>query len=172
MLQLERIRLAKQPDELEINVYDKNIFKLSDKELDQCAFAMQVKYKLVGLNTLEGDYLFYPELGYYTFPIFNFEESLEIHKGIAIPLKLNLALCLIPHSASESMIRHSRKNLSLFSVGLNEVLCKKVLVPPLECEISQSDLAKVINGMRMNAIEVQLGIDKMENLIRSMQAHF
>ena len=127
MLQLERIRRVKTPEENEVNVFNKNIFDLTISELEQCAHTMQLKYKLVALNTLENDYLFYPELGYFTFPIFNFEESFAIHKAIAIPIKLNLALCLIPRSASEKMIQSSRKSLSLFSVGLNEILCKKIL---------------------------------------------
>ena len=172
IFQLERIRLAKKKERLMAeNPFNKDVFEFDEVEIEHTVIALEQQYKLVALNTEKGDFLFFPETGFFQFPVFDSNKHIDIFNCFAIPVSLNTALCLVPNIVDTEMILNSKKNLTLFSVGLNNEFCAKIILPPLDKLVSDEELKDIILKMREDAIKFQRELEEIQKEIKSIRGH-
>lgn len=161
-LQFSRFLKVKNPTKASFfkSPYGKDIFTLSDEEIDECVAGINYHFKLVKVSAGEGHAFCYPEVGFFTFPILN-PKTHKIYNCFAIPVYLNEVLCLIPKEVESEWINQSREYLHAFSVGMNDENCDFVLMPPLKMIVKTEDLMTGLVEMRKNAFLIQ---EEMNNL--------
>lgn len=134
LFQTERINRL-QNKKSEFNLSD--MLKMSEDDLNVFTEVMRKKFKVIGMNTIDGHLLFFPDIGFFSFPVICSNKGYAVN-GYALPLYSNLSLCLIPSGPSDDDLHLSRNIMMQFSVGLNSQNC---LIPK---ELENEDERKII----------------------------
>lgn len=166
MFQVERFNLVVEREGNGWNLSE--LLNMPDEQLNTISEDMRKKFKIVAMNTIEGHLLFFPEVGYYTFPILCSETQYPV-RALALPLYSTLCLCLVPHGPTEDDLQASRNVMMQFSVGLNDNynIC---LIPNELKDNDEKFIIDTIKDYRARAIDHQKQCDELDYLVRYMYA--
>lgn len=166
MFQVERFKLVIQKEGDGWSLAD--LLQMPDAQLNTLSENMRNKFKVVALNTVEGHLLFFPEVGYFTFPILCSANQYPVW-ALALPLFPNLSLCLVPKGPTEEDLQNSRSVMMQFSVGLNSNYNISLIPPELVGE--KEDVIKAaLLEYRAKAIEHEKNCSKLDHLVKLMYA--
>jgi hypothetical protein len=166
MFQVERFNLVIQKEGKGFSLED--LLNMKEVELNTISEEMRSKFIVVAMDAVDGHVIFFPEVGFYSFPIINSSTGTAVN-ALALPISPKRTVCLVPVGPSESDIQTSRNVMMHFSVGLNDNY-DKVLVPQEIEHYSDDDIIKEIKDYRSKAILHQRQCNDMNFLVQLMYA--
>lgn len=149
-------------------VHLKELLTIEDGVLNTFTEKMRNENIICALNTVDHQLMFHSNLGYFSFPILK-NKAFWVW-GQAVPLFPNLALAMIPKGPSKNDIQSARKNLMMFSVGLNNHF-DKIIIPPELREYSNKIFIDQIPIYRNRARQIEEQCNQMNLLVRMMYAY-
>ena len=166
MFQTERFKRFSKIESKSLSLSD--LLSMPEDELNTLSEGFREKFDLVTMRPVEGHVLFFPEVGYFTFPILCSEEQFAVY-AFSLPLYPDLSVCLIPKGPSVEDMEASRNLLMSFSVGVNDN-ADKILIPQVLDTYTNEQLIKIISEYRGKAVSHSKDCNKLNEKVREMYA--
>jgi hypothetical protein len=143
-----------------------------NKFYDELVVAWQTKYKLVAISVVEGQKLYFPQVGFYSFSFFSENEFYDYGIGYAVPLNVDWCLAIVPVDTLIEDLESQRLVMMAFSTGLNEH-CKRLIIPPIAKEHNGDEIIiEDIVEKREKSIKMMNQFSEMRGLVNEMYATF
>lgn len=166
LIQAPRYSKLKEPKEVEA-LLDQTL-KKGDQFLDQLVQARMDTHDLRVFKLPEGRILCFPSTGFFSFPIEDAGCETGFTFSYGVPLFPDIALALTPKGATENGLKLLREQLHGFSVGLTDT-CEKVILPNEMVEqVSESDIALMMNQLREAARQATAATQQLRALVVKM----
>lgn len=166
LIQAPRYSKSNNPKEAEA-LLDQTL-KKGETYLDQLIQVRMETYDLRLFNLPEGRVLCFPATGFFSFPI----EDLGCQTGFTfsygVPIFPDVALTLIPKTATENGLKLLMEQLHGFSVGLTDT-CEKVVLPKEMVEqLSEVEIIQVMTQLREAARQTTVATNELRSLVVKM----
>ncbi len=147
----QKERLPKAKPELQFNnsLPLDSLFEMDESHIDLLVQAFAEKYNIATLDVTDGHLLFFPETGFFQFPIEDEKELYGFSLVTAVPLTPYTVMAWVTKSANLQQL--NRGIMEAFSVGLNNNT-SRILIPPVMLKNKEhQEIKKTILSHRENA---------------------
>jgi len=131
------LNIINQRDGLNIN----KLLDLTENDLNIISEIFRDEFKIISAVLPDNHYSFFPELGYYTVPVFCILTVKQGH-AFVLPLTEKLSICLVPRYI-EKLVPNFKDTLSFFSLTQ---LKRRLVIPQAFQSLSNEEVVRQINN--------------------------
>lgn len=166
-VQIARFKKVRLEDGKEGSDLDTMLLKGEDY-LNQLVMAHASDHKILWIQLPEGFAFYFPETGFFQFPVEDPGCITGWTYGYAVPLTPFVALASIGKTADENRLFEQRHQLSAFSLGLNQNVSKALIPPQAIKAASDEEICQEIERMRKVAVETAKAVGQIRELVAKM----
>lgn len=145
------------------------LLSMDEASLNTIVSKYMDRYSVATIGIPEDHVMLFPETVFFTFPLMDSGCITGWTFSYAVPLFPNFALSLIPKTLEKSYEDQIKKQLMMYSVGINEDNCNRVVIPANLLDVNeQSTIIEGIKHYRNIAIKVTQDVHKLRSLVVEM----
>ncbi len=166
-VQVARFKKVRLEDGKEGSDLDTMLLKGEDY-LNQLVMAHASDHKVLWVQLPEGFAFYFPETGFFQFPVEDPGCVTGWTYGYAVPLTPFVALASVGKTVDEKRLFEQRQQLSAFSLGLNQNVSKALIPPQALKAASDEEICAEIIRMREAAVETTKAVGQIRELVVKM----
>lgn len=166
MIQVARYAKVRAPPKDGVDL-DEMLLK-GEEFLDQLVGVSMQKNQIVALTMPPGQILFYPEVGFFQFPVKDPGCITDFTFGYAVPITPFVALAKISKTADMKHLHDNRGQLSSFSIGLSGQKGHVVIPKIIREQKNDLEISKMLESQRQAAIAIVAGTHEIRDLVVQM----
>ena len=116
------------------------LLSMEEAALNTIVSKYMERYSVATIGIPEDHVMLFPETGFFTFPLMDSGCITGWTFSYAVPLFPNFALALVPKTLEKSYEDQIKKQLMMYSVGINEDNCNRVVIPANLLEVNDTYL--------------------------------
>ncbi len=166
-VQVARFKKVHLEDGTEGSDLDAMLLKGEDY-LNQLVLAHASDHKVLWIQLPDGFAFYFPETGFFQFPVEDPGCVTGWTYGYAVPLTPFVALASVGKSADEKLLFNQRNQLSAFSLGLNQNVTKALISPQALKAATDEEICAEIQRMRGAAVETAKAVGQIREQVVKM----